>query len=427
MVHFASALLLLSLGSPLPVVVVVGPATGPGARARAQVQAALSREEGLAIESLGSWLTAAHSAGVKGPAARSRAAVARIADAAGVDAAVVLTVRGEEPRLMLRAVLVDGRGSTRWTSTYPLGSRGITPRRQIAIAGAVAAVLQPPQLGIDLASPPRGPPRRAPPRRPAPPPAPRPSSPPAPPAERAAEELTEDPVLRVEVGMPVSWRKASLSPSSGPGFEYRSSDPYFGVALDVRLAPLRLGESPAGPGWLQPLELDLALAGSFASTRLADGRTIGSGEQRAGLDLVYPWTLPTETRVAVRAGFALHRFAIDPNDVAPPSTRRGVRFGLDLRQPFSRRWAVDAGIRAYPISGPGSDELARFGPGGSGWGYELLAGLEGPFPFWRRLAWRLGYDLLHFSDSYSGSGSSSSGGSGASTYHSGSASLVYSL
>jgi hypothetical protein len=367
MVNLASALLLVSLASPRPVVVVVGPATGPGARARAQIQAALSHEEGLAVESLGNWLSAARAAGIQGRAARSRAAVPRVAKAAGVDAAVVLTVRGEEPRPVLRAVLVDAQGSARWASTYPLGSQGITPKRRFAIAGAVAAALRPAQLGIDLTPPPRSPPiaRTAP--RPTPTPA-KPGGRVTVPArhEEPAEELPQDPVLRVEIGMPVSWRRASLSPASGPGFEYRSSDPYFGVALDVRLAPLRIGQAPAGPAWLQPLEVDLALAHSFASTRLSDGRTIGSGEQRAGLDLVYPWTLPTATRVAVRAGFALHRFAIDPNDVSPTSMRTGVRLGLDLRQPFLRRWAVDAGIRAYPISGPGSDELARSARVGAG-------------------------------------------------------------
>jgi hypothetical protein len=440
MANTALALLLVSLASPRPVVVVVGPAAGAGARARAQVEAALSREEGLAVGSLRGWLEAARAAGIRRTEARSRAAVAHIAGRAGVDAVVVLSVRGREPRLRLRVELVDARGKTRWTSTYPLGQQGITQRRRSAVARSVAEAMRRPQLGMDLTPRPRlerplsapvPPAQRAPsvspPRaeRPTPPP-PRVERPPYT-AARTAEGRADDPALRVELGMPVTWRKASLSPDSGPGFEYRSADPYFGVAFDLRLAPLRVGGEPAGPTWLQPIEFDLGLSYSFASTRLSDGRTIGSGEQRAGLDLLYPWTLPTKTRLALRAGFALHRFAIDPNDVAPTSLRTGVRLGLDLRQPFGSRWAVDAGVRVYPISGPGSDELARFGPGGSGWGYEIVAGLEGPFPFWRRLSWRLGYDLLHFSDSYSGAGSASSGGSGASTYHSGSASLVYSM
>jgi hypothetical protein len=430
MAHLAPILLLVSLASP-PAVVVIGPAAGPGARARAQVQAALSRESGVAIRSQESWLRAARVAGVRGRAARSKAAVARIARAAGVDAAVVLTVRGAGPRLRLHAALVDARGSSRWTSTYRLGSRGLTRSSRAAIARSVAESLGPPSLGIDIGAPPRAErPLAAPHHRAERPLASAPARPPSTPSRPEAGgegDLCGDPALRVEIGMPVAWRNASLSPGSGPGFEYRSSDPYFGVALDVRLAPLRMGEAPAGPSWLQPLELDLALEYAFARTRLADGTTIGSGEQRASLDLVYPWTFPTATRLAVRAGFAVHRFAIDQNDITPTSTRTGARIGLDLRQALGRRWALDAGVRAYPISGPGSDELAQFGPGGRGWGYEVVAGLEGPLPFWRQLSWQLGYDLLHFSDSYSGSGSSSSGGSGASTYHSGTASVVYSL
>ncbi len=163
-------------------------------------------------------------------------------------------------------------------------------------------------------------------------------------------------------------------------------------------------------------------------TSPVERRTIGSGEQRASLDLVYPWTLPTRTRLAGRAGYGVHRFTIDANDVAPPASRSGVRLGIDVRQPFLGVLAAGVGFRVYPTAGPSSDERARFGADGSGWGYELTAGLEGPIPFaWGGLGWRLGYDLLRFSDSYSGAaGSTSSGGSGASTYHSATVSLTYS-
>jgi hypothetical protein len=111
----------------------------------------------------------------------------------------------------------------------------------------------------------------------------------------------------------------------------------------------------------------------------------------------------------------LHRFRVDANGIMPTSRRLGVRFGADLGQRLFPWLAIEGGIRLMPWMAPGPTEKQDFGLTATGWGYQLIGALEGPIVGF--LGWRAAYDYLHFSDSYSGAGALSTGGTGRSGYH----------
>lgn len=222
------------------------------------------------------------------------------------------------------------------------------------------------------------------------------------------------PVLRIAVGVPVTWRSASVAPTSGKGFSYHGGSPYPGFAIAVALAPLR---AAGVTGWLEPIELAFEGSRGYASVAVAGaaGPSLAVRELRLGVDAVYPVRLGASTELAGRIGYGWHRFTIEQNSIMPDSLRHGLRIGADARQVLFRAVSVEASARIFPAMGPGPAEREMFGADGSGWGYQLGAALEGPIH--ARLGWRAAYDLLHFSDDFSGPGTAGTGGSGAATYH----------
>lgn len=221
-------------------------------------------------------------------------------------------------------------------------------------------------------------------------------------------------MLRLALGPNVAWRSASVRPQAGNGFSYHSASPYAGVQLGLAVAPLR---AAGVTGWPSPFELELEVSRRFASVVVSGGpgTKLEAGELRLGLDGVYAFRLGRSTRVAARVGYGWHRFTIDQNSVMPESLRHGVRLGVDAVQRVLRSLSAEASVRLFPAMGPGPAERAAFGADGSGWGYQLGAALQGPIL--GGLGWRAAYDYLHFSDSFSGPGTTATGGSGVATYH----------
>jgi hypothetical protein len=220
--------------------------------------------------------------------------------------------------------------------------------------------------------------------------------------------------------VPLTWRRADVTASGIVPVEYRTGTPYLGLALDARFAPLRAGWFGAVPAWAEPLEVDGHYSQRFLSSSFTDASgapaSVGSTERRFALDLRYPWTLESRTRLAARLGWAVHHFDIDANPLLPSSTRSGLRLGVDAEHPVLRWASAELQARLYPSMGPGSEERARFGADASGWGYEIAVGASGPLAqVYPGLGWRVTYDFLHFSDSFSGGAPDASGSS---SYHS---------
>ncbi len=407
-------LLLLALAAPPPSVAVLGLESGSGARAHEAVASAIDDRDDLNLVSTRAWLAGARRGGLRGQAALAPAAIPKVAPLARADAVLVLSLVGKGRARQVHAALMDPGGRELWASDAPLVRGAVTEEVSMELAGRVAASLQP-----------------APPRPAAPPPAAEPvplppvppaAPPPAPaPAPLAALEAAP---LRIALGVPLTWRSQSLGPAATP-LEYRTNTPYLGVALDLALAPMRLREGTRAPGWAQPLELDLQLSQRFLSSKLPDGRSLGSSEGRASLDLVAPVTLATRTRLDARVGYGFHRFSIDSNPYLPASSRRGLRLGLDATQPLTRWLAIEAGVRYMPWMSPGGDEKAAFGETASGHGLELVAGVRGPLAFARGLGWSAAYDYLRFSDTYSGPAAILPGEGATTGYHAAVLSLTY--
>jgi hypothetical protein len=391
-----------------PSVAVLGPEAGPGSRARSNVEEALATRDDVEVVELLRWKEVARRAGLRGRAALTRTAVPRVAPGAGADAVLVLTPPAKgEPR-QVAASLVDAGGRELWSGKFPLSGAGALGRvGAAALAGRVAGLVQRPAPP----PPPPVPPPVLAPEEPPPLPAPPPPAPPPQPSE---------PALRVALGMPVTWRTASVSPTTGTGFHYNGTGaPYLGVDVALAVAPFRA----AGlTGWLAPLEVDLEGSQRFLSVLIAS-RELSADEQRLSADLAYRIRLDTGTLIGARVGYGLFRFRIDPNSIMPTSNRFGIRVGLDLGQRLFEWLAVEAGGRLFPGMGPGRDERDAFGANGSGWGYQLVGALEGPIA--SGFGWRVAYDFVHFSDSYSGAGAISTGGSGSASYHTATLSATY--
>jgi hypothetical protein len=408
----ATMLFLAALAADPPAVAVLSPAAGSAARARLEVETALSDRGGLEIVPLDRWRAAAAEARVPRAAATAPASVPRVAPRAGADAVVLLAPRARRGARLVRARLVDASGRELWSGTYEViaGALGAANARDVAssVAGALLPARAPPPV-----EPPPPPPREP---EVAPPP-PVVAAPPARrPPPRAAATAAPEPALRFELGVPLTWRNADIpaTQTNGPG-TYRTGTPYFGILADVRVAPLRLGWAGRVPAWAEPFQLDASFSERFLSSELSASvpggapTSITSREVRFGVDLRYPWQLPTRTRIAARAGYALHHFAVADNPVLPSSNRSGFRLGVDAEHTVLRWATAELQARVYPKMGPGSAERAQFGPDGSGWGYEIAVGASGPLPqVYPGLGWRLAYDFLHFSDSFSGGFASAS-------------------
>jgi hypothetical protein len=416
----APLVLLAALAAEPPTVAVIGPSTGTGSRARLAVETAIADRGDLATLPADRWRAAVRAARVPATSAGTDASVAKIAPAAGADAVVVVSLRGTARARTVRARLVDARGRELWSGTEPLVAGALPPESARAIADAVAAALLPgpekPTPGSESVAPPPPapePPPEAVPERPAAAEA-TPAAPRGRPVELPAPGSAE-PLVHFEVGVPFTWRSASVTRAADAPAEFTTGTPYLGLLLDARVAPFRAWWTGKLPPWLEPLELDLAFSYRFLHSRgpvSGVDTSLASSEQRFSLDLRYPWLLPTRTTVAARLGYAFHRFSIDTNDVLPTSSRSGVRLGVEAAHPFLPWLAGELGVRLYPSFGPGSDERARFGPDqSSGLGWELLLGASGPLPrIYPGLGWRVTYDLLHFSDSFSANGAPSRDG-----------------
>ncbi|HET9599773.1 MAG TPA: hypothetical protein VFP65_29635, partial [Anaeromyxobacteraceae bacterium] len=233
-----------------------------------------------------------------------------------------------------------------------------------------------------------------------------------------------DPAVRLQVGVPLAWRSAEVQPTIGASLDYGTGAPYLGYLVAASAAPLRLLAPGEGPAWARPLEVAVLWSQRFFSSTPAGGEPLASREERLVADVAYPWRVG-RTRVAARLGFALHRFAVEENAVLPSSTRTGPRLGAEVSHPFTSAFAAEAAVGLYPWSGPGAAERAAYGQDASGWGWQIGLGASGPLRGTRGLGWRAGYDLLHFSDSFSGPGSRGTGGSGGATYHTFTVALTY--
>jgi len=429
MIPTLSLVLAATLASA-PSVAVLGPEVGPGSRARENVEAALAARSDVQVVPLSRWRQVALKAGLRGRAALTRTAVPRVAKGARADAALVLTALTAGRPRQVSAVLVDASGRELWSGKFPLSGEGALGKiGAAALAGRVAVLVQP-EAPLPAAPPtqlaPPPPPPPSPPAQPPPPPTPLPPPPPtkapaALPAPPPPPTAPREPSLRVELGMPVTWRTAAVSPQTGTGYQYGGNAPYLGVELSLAIAPFRAFGST---GWLAPLEFDLYGSQRFASVTLTSATgQLSADEQRLSGDAAYRAWLASGTLIGARVGYGLHRFRIDTNPVTPSSLRYGPRLGLDLGQRLTRWLAVEAGGLYLPSVGPGSDERTAFGSGATGWGCEFTGALEGPIG--GGFGWKAAYDFLHFSDTYSGAGTNATGGTGFASYHTATIALTY--
>jgi hypothetical protein len=257
--------------------------------------------------------------------------------------------------------------------------------------------------------------------------APAPSAPPrepiAPPPMPVWREPRTEPAplgedqLRVVAGVPLRWRRGDITPSTGTGIVYRKgSIPYPGLLLAAEIFPVRATDRL--PPWLAPVGVGLSYSHGFLSTKVGDQR-LGSSEQRAAMDLLYERRLLPGTRLGGRVGYGLHRFSVEDGSPGLTARRHGLRLGVDAIHALSSRFHVVGAARLFPWAGVSGPEADAHGSA-SGWGFELLAGVEGPIPFRHLggLGWRIAYDVTRFSDHFDAAGGSlSRGGSGRALYH----------
>jgi hypothetical protein len=441
----ATTLLLAAFAAEPPAVAVLAPAAGTAARARGEVEEALRGRDDLRVVPVDRWRAAAREAGVPAGAAAAPASVARVAPGAGASGAVLLSLQRRGAARLVRARLVDAGGRPLWTGTYEAVAGGLGAANARDVATSVAAALAPPAAAPT--PPPAAPTAEAPAAPEAPEPAP-PQLPPAVPEPPAPAERTtadasaeqsrevaeafarEESALRLELGVPFTWRSADILPANAVPIQYRTGSPYLGLVLDVRAAPFRSWWTNAAPPWAEPLQVEAYFSQRFLSSNVPDQTTgvaasVSSREQRFGLDLRYPFLLPTRTRVAGRLGWAWHRFNIDENPLIASSRRNGVRLGADVEHPFLRWVTGELQLRWYPAMAPGAEERAKLSASdSSGSGYELAVGASGPLPqLYAGLGWRVAYDLLHFSDSFPVNAAANA--SATASYHSVTISVTY--
>jgi hypothetical protein len=215
-------------------------------------------------------------------------------------------------------------------------------------------------------------------------------------------------------GVPLRWRRADIEPDTGTGVSYRKGGaPYPGVMVEGEV----FGRAWAGaPRWFAPLGLGAEYQHGFLSTS-AEGESFDSSERRAAVDLLYRERVAPKTLVGGRLGYGLHEFDVESG--APPlsSRRTGLRLGVDLEQRLFGDVDLVAGGVVLPWFEATGAEADAHGSS-SGWGFELLAGLDGRIPLASGLRWRVAYELTRFSDEFGDEpGSLSSGGSGTAVYH----------
>jgi hypothetical protein len=231
----------------------------------------------------------------------------------------------------------------------------------------------------------------------------------------------DESTLRLDVGLPVSWRRAEVRPDLGTGSTFRTTSPYPGINLGLQYFPAR-----GLPTWLAYV----GLAGLYtyrASSFSANGREFGSSEQRFAADVLYERAVLPGTVLSARAGYALHRFQVDEGAPLPGADRNGPRLGADVQQAVGS-FQLFAGGRWYPVFGASGDEAKARGES-TGSGIDLLGGVQGALPFARAagFGWRLEYDWTRFSDTYDARGGTlSSGGSATSVYQGIMASVTWS-
>lgn len=335
---------------------------------RAQVESAVERAQPGAVVPLASFRRAAASRRLKGPAAFTGAAVARVSWRLRLDAAVGGRIEGSTYHVLI----YDPSGQDLWTKALPLEAGRLTDElatrlaRVILIAAERGATIPaaPEELdeATDVEPDDRGAEEEAP-----------PTTAPGPPVTASAEvrvagkavetdavavaerAVPGPPWLRGQVTGTTTWRSqclrpgvsrcadyASLSPKPpGTIVDFGAKVPYLGVLAELEVFPLAgCVASPA-----QRFFNGLGLGGSFAVghsiTRLVEETPQGSGPTKDLSSLELAWSLELLYRVHFRLGFG------EPTPVGFVGLRGGVvaaAFDIDATAgtslPSSRRLAT---------------------------------------------------------------------------------------
>ena len=437
-----AVLLCSSLASAQRVVVLEFSGDKQG-KLRGQVERQL-RSSGLHVVSLRQYKAVAAKKRLKGPQARTPAAVAEVSKVLKLDAAVMGSA-GKS----LRVRVVDSSGQQLSSSRFSLKRAMLKPadgpRLALAVSTSVGAVhAQAPAVPAHDERPAE---RK---EEPAPP---APSEPEVDRTQREREEMAEahtvppphraEPVAKVEATRPspgptlftaqvtgtTTWRSYCSRPGFSSCAQYNATDPtqrppgdtvdfkaevpYVGFSLAAELFPFAESRSLLrGLGLLAGYERAYSLTNVTILTSAGDTsqRSVYAVDQALSALLAFRYffgmgfgeTLPGYA--GVHAGFGMRHFDVDANAQAPlPGSHRNYPvIGVEASAPLWSFLRVEGSGNYFINPKPIASEVANYGSAasGSGWGGELgLAGVV-----WGPLGYLVRVRYSHYKDQFSGSG-----------------------
>ncbi len=201
----------------------------------------------------------------------------------------------------------------------------------------------------------------------------------------------------------------STPPGAGSPVQYNTTVPYGSVELSGELFPLRgLNNLARGIGVSGHYFQSLLLQSHYKQPNGTD-QAFGSGEQRFGGEGLFRLTFDVPAGamwVTARVGWEEHLFSVEANPVITESLRSGLIFGVDASFPLTSALRVNARFEDMPFAGPGPVEQTQYGTPAAGGGFLLRGGLSYDIFVKSGVAASLyaNFDMLSFTDRYSGGG-----------------------
>lgn len=264
---------------------------------------------------------------------------------------------------------------------------------------------------------------------------------------RAEPEVGAPTWVRLNLALTATWRRYCARPGvSGCGefdrlpeedrlgdtFDFSSSHPYLGLAVEAEVLPLARHPSSA----LRGLGIQLGVQRGFSTsdvTITGDGghtpvREISATDTAFTAQALYRFyfrfgtTRPQQGYVGARAGVQTRAFDVEATADNPLSGTHRVfpSVALDLSVPLfsSVRLDVSSGLLLSPKPGhsPEADggrralEVRDFGTSVSSFGWSAELGVSGDI--WGPFGYDVGFRLAHFRDRFSGAGTRTGWGDG---------------
>ncbi len=336
----------------------------------------------------------------------------------GIDGLLAGAIRERGGAPSVQLTFFDATGRALAVKELPLVDGEIPPEESQRLAAAVASLLglQPaaPHAPAEASSAPPsclGRPGAAPPNATAPPPSLPPAAPSPAPSEDQSETLA-GPLVTGGLFVPFALRSFDLDSGGQPLLHFGTDVPYSGIGGDLAVFPLRSkGIYLRGLGAVAEASIGF-LTSSFSDQ---SGNTVSFASQdiRFDADLDYRLSFADVTGTAyvpgvdVRAGWALFRFQVSPDNPAGLQTvsRSAPELALLVTELLGPWLRLSLGGRIFIDPTPGAEMAATYGPAtSSGFGLELTA--DGRFGLSAApgLGYQASFAIDSFQDHYGGNG-----------------------